>query len=60
LDAGSLADCGPCCLCWSLLLQDGALCFCRLSMVLGGPSDRAVLDLLALSTRDINAPAFSW
>lgn len=44
--------------------QDGVLCFCRLSLALGGVlaagGGTSLQDLLSLVTRDINAPAFTW
>jgi hypothetical protein len=40
--------------------QEGVLCLCRLSLALGGATDRAVADLLGLATRDITAPGFAW
>lgn len=44
--------------------QDGVLCYCRLSLALGGvPSaggGMTLQDLLSLVTRDINTPTFTW
>jgi hypothetical protein len=47
-----------------LVVQDGVLCFCRLSLALGSiptaGSGFLQNDMLSLVTRDMNAPAFVW
>lgn len=46
----------------SVLLQDGVLCYCRLSVALGGAQavGTSLNDLLDLVSREINAPSFTW